>query len=72
MVFLIVEGYGKYLKGGWGGVVYYVINLKDSGKGSLRVVIEVFELRIVVFDVLGNIELESFIKIEYLYVIIVG
>jgi len=66
------EGYGKYAKGGRGGVVYEVINLNDSGEGSLRAAVEASGPRTVVFRVSGNIELERPIKIKNPYITIAG
>ena len=45
------EGYGKYAKGGRGGVVYEVTNLDNDGKGSLRSAVEASEPRTVVFKI---------------------
>ena len=72
LAFPTAEGYGKYAKGGRGGDIYEVTNLKDSGEGSLRAAVEASGPRTVVFRVSGNIELESPIKIGNPYITIVG
>src|SRR3546814_20275760 len=72
LAFPTAEGYGKYAKGGRGGVVYEVTNLNDRGEGSLRAAVEASRPRTVVFRVSGNIELESPVRIEHPYITIAG
>lgn len=72
LAFPTAEGYGKYTKGGRGGVVYEVTNLNDSGLGSLRVAVEAEEPRTVVFRISGTIDLESPLRIKHPYITIVG
>ena len=50
------EGYGLVTRGGRGGKVIAVTNLKESGPGSLRAAIEARGPRIVLFRVSGTIE----------------
>lgn len=58
------EGFGKYTTGGRGGRVMIVTNLNDSGPGSLREAVEAAGPRIVVFEVDGDIHLETPLRIE--------
>ncbi|MCR9016483.1 pectate lyase family protein [Aquiflexum gelatinilyticum] len=66
------EGFGKFTKGGRGGLVFIVTNLNDSGPGSLRWALEAKGPRIIVFEVSGTIYLESSINVRNPNVTIAG
>ena len=66
------EGFGARAKGGRGGQVLFVVNLNDSGLGSLRAACETKGARMVVFRVSGLIDLKSPIRVKEPYLTIAG
>ena len=73
IAFPSAEGYGRFARGGRGGVVVEVTNLNDSGPGSLRdAVTGNYGPRTVVFAVSGLITLESALTISLPYITLAG
>lgn len=66
------EGWGRYSKGGRGGIVLRVTNLNDNGPGSFREAVTNPAPRIVVFDVSGTIDLKSPLHITSPYLTLAG
>jgi pectate lyase len=58
------EGCGSFSSGGRGGRVIEVINLNDSGPGSLREAIDAAGPRTVLFKISGTIKLNSVLTIK--------
>lgn len=58
------EGFGKFVTGGRGGIVYEVKNLSDEGEGSLRYGVGLTGPRTIVFRVSGTIRLTKNLNIS--------
>ncbi len=66
------EGFGRFAKGGRGGVVYLVSSLADGGPGTLRECVEASGPRTCVFRIAGTIVLSSSLDAENPYLTIAG
>lgn len=63
LAFPSAEGFGKYTTGGRGGTIIHVTNLNDTGAGSFREAVTTAGPRTIVFDVGGDIKINSLIQI---------
>ncbi len=70
--FPTAEGFGRFARGGRGGIVYAVTTLADSGPGSLRECAEAAGPRTCVFRVSGTIAVDSWINVQHPYLTIAG
>lgn len=66
------EGWGRYSKGGRGGVILKVTNLNDGGPGSFREAVMNPAPRMIVFEISGTIDLKSPLEITSPYITIAG
>ena len=57
------EGFGANAVGGRAGKIIFVTNLNDAGSGSLREAVNAVGPRIVIFQVIGTIELKTSLEI---------
>ena len=73
LAFVEAEGYGRFARGGRGGVVVEVSNLNDSGAGSLRDALTGnYGPRTVIFTVSGLITLNTDLTISQPYITLSG
>lgn len=74
LAFVGAEGYGKYARGGRGGIVYHVTNLlDDNNPGSFRYgITNLTGPRTIVFDVSGIIPIHGTISCNSSFVTIAG
>ncbi len=66
------EGFGAHSRGGRGGTVYHVVNLNDSGSGSLRECVSATGSRYCVFDISGTINMASQMDVANPFITIAG
>lgn len=66
------EGFGANTMGGRGGKIFEVVNLNDSGSGSLRACVDAAGARTCVFRIGGLIQLQSPLSIRNPYITIAG
>jgi len=63
LAFKGADGFGRFVKGGRGCLVYHVTNLADSGPGSFRDAVSQSK-RTIVFDLSGVINIKSKISVQ--------
>ncbi len=72
LIFPNAEGFGRFTKGGRGGEIRRVTNLKGNGPGSLRDAVKYNGPRTVVFEISGTINLEKDLMIKNPSITIAG